>query len=76
VTFSLCFQGQSVVWIVNFVIVAEIIEGFFHWSPVGYFHFAVFETLIALIIFSHVRAACSDPGSVEQKTVRSPNLIV
>lgn len=74
---ALCWIfGQLVVWFVNYVIVSEMFVSFFRWSNWGIANCAVFETLIVLMVVAHVRAMCSDPGSVAQKTVTPEEISV
>jgi palmitoyltransferase ZDHHC3/7/25 len=60
--------GWSTIHFVNFVIVTEVLWPWLGWHWTGLVNLAAFETLIVFICASYIRAATTDPGSVEKHT--------
>lgn len=57
----------------NIALVKVVFMDFYQWSTAGCVLFALFETIILLIITSHFRALLTNPGALERNTVRTAN---
>jgi hypothetical protein len=69
-------QGIATVLLVDWVTVFYVVKPWFGLdTPVGLAHILPFQIVIALIITSYVKAATTDPGSVEMNTATEDDII-
>jgi hypothetical protein len=61
--------GWAVVLLANYSTIVEVVYPWWGFKPLGVFHMVTFQCVIFLIMWSFIRAACTDPGSVECNTV-------
>lgn len=72
-------QGIATVLLVDYVTIFEVLVPWFRlWRfqllSWGWLHVALFQAMIFLILISYVRAATSDPGSVEKGTASKKDI--
>jgi hypothetical protein len=69
-------QGISTVLLVNYVTIFQILGPWFRWATwASYAHAGFFQFAVVNILFSYLRAATTDPGSVEKGTATEADII-
>ena len=69
-------QTWFVIWFTDYCVQVHILQPWFNFSAIGILHATVFQCIIFLICASHLKAVCTDPGSVAQNTVGSARVPV
>lgn len=66
-----CFLfGIGVTWFTDYVMVAHVILPWMGWTVRGLLHIAALQSLVALAFISHIRCACTNPGTLLKNVVR------
>lgn len=66
-----CFLfGIGTTWFTNYVVVAHVILPWMGWTTRGLLHIAALQSLVGLAFYSHVRCACTNPGTLLKNSVR------
>lgn len=64
-------QSWFVIFFADYCVMRYILPPWFEWNWIGLLNGLVFQTFILGMAASWIKAACTDPGSVTQDTVRS-----
>ena len=60
---------------VNYVTLTRVLWPWFHGSPLGLLHAALFQASCLLIYWAYYMAACTDPGTVTRKTANEADVV-
>lgn len=63
-------QSWFVIFFADYCVMRYILPPWFEWNWIGLLNGLVFQTFILGMAASWIKAACTDPGSVTQDTVR------
>lgn len=66
-----CFLfGVVTTWFTNYVVVTRVILPWMGWTTRAFVHILALQAIVLLAFYSHVRCACTNPGTLLKNTVR------